>query len=392
MNHVVILLVGPQGAGKTTYCREQLTNCVRISQDEQGPSEHHARFQEALERGESCIVVDRINAQKYQRQRYLDLARKHGYRTRIIWFNPDRNLCLKRCQERLDHPTLRPDDAEKAIALYFRNLQPPSRREADELVILGKPPAYLPVLDLTQRIGSRRHIILGDVHGCFDELQQLLGEFHFDPAQDVLISVGDIVDRGPRVKETVTYLRGLPEFYMVLGNHEDKLLRYLQGNPVKVAAGLETTVEAYDNQFPDDLAPWLESLPLILKTPSGYVVHAGFDPEMAPEEQHRSDCIYMRYYGGKTYFDAINGRLWYTLWPKDGPRVFFGHIPDPHGPSEGNVISLDKGCVFGDLLAAFDSRDGQVHTIKASKAYATQHLSHAGARAGPGMIDNPVHS
>ncbi len=377
MHKIVVLFVGPQGSGKTTYCREHYPGCVRISQDEQGPKEHIVLFQEALERGETCVVVDRINAQKYQRQRYLDLARAHGYRTRIIWFNPDRVVCLRRCQERLDHPTLKPEDAEKAIAHYYRNFQTPSRREADELTILGSPPAYVPVRDLTAHIGARRQLILGDVHGCFDEMQQLLTELAFDPARDVLISVGDIVDRGPKIKETLEFLRGLPDFHMVLGNHEDKLLRYLEGNPVKLAGGLETTVAAHDNQFPADLAPWLASLPLIIKTPSGYVVHAGFDPEMAPDEQQRSDCIYMRYYGGTTYFDAINGQIWYTLWPRDAPRVFFGHIPDPDGPSDGNVIALDRGCVFGDFLAAFDSRDGKVHAVKARQAYASQHVAHA---------------
>src|ERR1051325_4767973 len=150
MDKLVILLVGPQGAGKTTYCAQHLAHCFRISQDDQGPNQHLIVFQEALQRGEPCVVIDRINAQKYQRQRYLDLARQHGYRTRIVWFNADRNLCLKRCRERLDHPTLKPEDAEKAIGLYYHNLQTPSCREVDELVILGPPPHYVPVQDLTE--------------------------------------------------------------------------------------------------------------------------------------------------------------------------------------------------------------------------------------------------
>ena len=51
--------------------------------------------------------------------------------------------------------------------------------------------------DLSAAIGSRRHLIVGDVHGCLDELLLLLDRLHFDPASDVLISVGDLVDRGP---------------------------------------------------------------------------------------------------------------------------------------------------------------------------------------------------
>src|SRR5262249_34072106 len=123
----------------------------------------------------------------------------------------------------------------------------------------------------------------------------------------------------------------------------------------------------------------------ILKTPSGYVVHAGFDPEMPPEEQYPSDCIYMRYYGGKTYFDAVNGRLWHTLWPKDWPRVYFGHVPDADGPCQAHIVSLDAGCVFGGALKAFDSRDGLVHSVPARQTYA--HLQTPPAAAATTAAD-----
>jgi RNA ligase len=256
-------------------------------------------------------------------------------------------------------------------------LQIPSRREADALEIVGPPPVYVPVRDVTAEIGGRRHVIVGDVHGCLDELQELLAQLQFDREEDVLVSVGDLVDRGTKIRETVEFLFGLPRFYTVLGNHDDKFRRYLEGRNVKVAGGLDTTIAAYGDRFPPELKERLAALPLILKTPSGYVVHAGFDPEMPPEEQGQADCLYMRYYGGKTYFDEINGRVWYSLWPPDGPRVFFGHIPDPNGPTEGNVVALDAGCVFGGELRAFDSRDGKVHAVKAQRAYAVSEYARA---------------
>src|SRR5207237_4336961 len=142
------------------------------------------------------------------------------------------------------HPTLPPEDAEKAVQLYFLVFQMPSRTEADTLTIVGPQPVFVRVEDISERIGSQRHIILGDVHGCFEEMLELLEQMHFDPANDVLVSVGDIVDRGPMIRETVEYLFALPHFYMVLGNHEHKLLRYLQGRSVKVASGLQTTIDA----------------------------------------------------------------------------------------------------------------------------------------------------
>ncbi|MCE9532330.1 MAG: metallophosphoesterase, partial [Planctomycetes bacterium] len=221
----------------------------------------------------------------------------------------------------------------------------------------------------------RRHLIVGDIHGCFDELQALLGQLQFDPSEDVLVSVGDIIDRGPKIRETIEYLFNLPRFHMAIGNHEEKFLRYLEGRNVKATHGLQTTIDAYPEGFPPEYTERMRSLPLILKTPSGYVVHAGFDPEMSPTEQSRSDCIYMRFYGGKTYFDEINGRAWYTLWPTDGPRVFFGHIPLEDGPVESHIVSLDAGCVFGGRLRIFDSRDNQVHSVPAARAYATSEHS-----------------
>ena len=126
MSKVVVLLVGPQGSGKSTYCREQLPGYVRISQDEQGRQGHFLIFEQAIREGVPYLVIDRINGLKSQRKRYLDVARQNGYLTRIVWLNVDRNLCLKRCRERLDHPTFRPEDAEKAIQLYFNSFQIPS--------------------------------------------------------------------------------------------------------------------------------------------------------------------------------------------------------------------------------------------------------------------------
>jgi RNA ligase len=369
MEKILVLMMGPQGSGKTSWCRENLPDFFRISQDDQGLRQHFELFEEAIRRGEPHIVVDRTNGPKYQRKRYLDLGRQNGYRTRIVWLNVDRNECLLRCRERGEHPTLEPEKAERAIAIFFRSLQYPTRQEADETQIIGPQPEYVPVRDLRVEIGERRHLIVGDIHGCLDELLTLLARLDFDPALDSIISVGDIVDRGPRIKETVEYLFGLPSFHMVLGNHEDKFLRYLHGHSVQIGNGLENTIASFGDRFPPDLAERLETLPLILRTPSGYVVHAGFNPESLPEEQRREDCIYMRFHGGKTYFDATNGVVWHALWPKDSPRVFFGHIPTTDGPFEPHVVGLDGGCVFGGELRIFDSRDGQIHVQNAHRAY-----------------------
>lgn len=366
---MLILLVGAQGSGKSTYCAERLAGYTRISQDDQGKQGHRDAFHAALSEGNEFIVVDRMNHSREQRGNYLAPAKKAGYITKIVWLNTDRNLCIKRAKARKNHPTLKPDAAEDAIKWYFRSFQTPSKKEVDELEIIGSLPNFVPVKDIRQEIGDRRYLVVGDIHGCLAELKRMLAEREFDPNEDVLVSCGDLVDRGPQVRETLEFVMSLPRFYAARGNHDDKCTRYFQGQPVKIANGLQDTIDSFGDKMPKETLEFLQDLPLILRIPAGYVVHAGFDPLMLPEEQQRSDCLFMRYYGGRSYFDDFNGVLWHKLWPRDWPTVFYGHIPEVSGPAIPNIISLDGGCVFGNYLKAYDSRDGIVHYINAERKY-----------------------
>ena len=88
---------------------------------------------------------------------------------------------------------------------------------------------------------------------------------------------------------------------------------------------------------------------------------------LSPEEQAREDCLYMRYYGGRSYFDSENGTLWYKLW--NGPKVFYGHIAEASCPVLPKTVSLDGGCVFGDYLKAWDSKTDTIYYAKAKQAY-----------------------
>lgn len=374
---ILVLMVGAQGSGKTFYCENNLKGYFRVSQDDQGRKEHLLVFNEAIARGEPLVVVDRINAERAQRGRYLVPARKAGYRTKIVWLTTDRDECLKRCRSRRGHPTLAAKDAEKAIRMYFSRLQAPSKREADEMEVVGPPPHYVSIRDLREEIGGRDYLVVGDIHGCLDELKELLEVSNFDTEEDVLISVGDIIDRGPKIRETVEFLRSMPRFYCVMGNHEEKMLRLFRGTPVKIAHGLQLTVDSFGGKVPEDVAEWVRSWPLIARVPDGYVVHGGFDPTVLPEEQNKADCIFMRYFGGENYFDSMGGTMWYKLWPQDAPRVFFGHDPHPDGPVYGNICHLDGGCVFGGYLKGWSSRDKLVYYVNAKEKYSTHEIEAA---------------
>lgn len=382
------LLVGPQGSGKTTYCAERFSGHMRISQDEMGKDGHREAFRDAINRGDESIIIDRTNSTRFQRSNYISLAKKNGYKTKIVWLNVDKNTCLQRIAGRKSHPTVTSEGAADALQWYFNSFQVPSKLEVDEVEIVGDPPIFSPVKDICTEIGDRRFLIVGDIHGCLDELLQMLEERSFDLKDDVLITCGDIVDRGPKIRETIEFVMTLPRFYSVMGNHEHKCIRHFQREKTKISHSLQATIESFDNCMPQATLDFLKSLPPIIKIPAGYVVHGGFDPLMHPEEQSWKDCIYMRYYGGKSYFDSDFGIMWHKLWPRDWPKVFYGHTPEISGASIPNVVSLDGGCVFGDYLKAWDSKDGIVHYVNAKMAYNSYKIGSAAPAAGPNTRSN----
>lgn len=365
----MILLMGPQGSGKTTYYEKNIKGAILVSQDDQGKNEHLRVFEAAIRDEAPLIVVDRMNFDRQQRARYLNPAHKAGYRTKIVWLNEDKEICIERCSKRRGHPTLKPENAQDAVNFYFSRLQLPSKTEADELEIIGLPPSYVRVKDIREEIGDRRYVVIGDIHGCIDEFMEMLSNLEFDKDEDVLVSVGDLIDRGPKTKDVLDYVMGLPRFYMVKGNHEEKFLRYAKGNQVKIAHGLQGTIDELGDEGVQKFADFARDMPLIIRVPDGYVVHAGFNPRALPDEQNKADCIYMRYFGGDGYFDKDGGILWFKLWDEKKPRVFFGHNPDPAGPCYHNIYHLDGGCVFGGVLKAWDSKTKHEHYVPAKEEY-----------------------
>jgi len=137
MIKTIYILVGPQGAGKTYWCKNVLITdkrVTRISQDEQGKGGHMSLFMDYIQDGASLIVVDRMNFNREQRSRYIGPAMRQGYRIVIVLFKIDRATCLGRLATRKDHPTIPIDaDHDKILDVYFNQFEPPEPDEYDEL-------------------------------------------------------------------------------------------------------------------------------------------------------------------------------------------------------------------------------------------------------------------
>lgn len=368
---MVTLLVGPQGSGKTTWAKKY-PDAIRISQDEMGQKGHMEIFKKALADGNKNpvrgrIIVDRINHTKEQRERYIKEARLHGWDTEIIVMNEPFTTCLERIDKRVGHPTINNHEtAIAALRMYFMQYQRPAPTEADSVVYLNAYDPFLMDLNNIYPEGTR-YIVIGDVHGCYDELMELLEKLKYQKGEDVIVFCGDLIDRGPKIDQVLQFAMTTPRVHSVKGNHEDKLARHMANmgaglvSKIKIGHGLQNTIDqcVASNMLNDNLMAWLWSMPLILKFGKNYAFHAGINPRYPMMRQNREFLLYARKFNPElNAFDDENSPAWYdhTLHESlKGFGLFFGHdiheITHPGKYSEGrlnpNVYPMDGGCYFG---------------------------------------------
>lgn len=135
----LVLLVGPPGSGKSTLAQEYIQQgYIRISQDDQGKEGHLNAFYTAIKHCDN-IIIDRMNFDKKQRERYIqnEALKGHLYKTKIVVLHENKDTCIKRGLKRLDsgdHPTiLNEQDLRRAIGFFFSHYERPTLDEADEV-------------------------------------------------------------------------------------------------------------------------------------------------------------------------------------------------------------------------------------------------------------------
>ncbi|AWN43816.1 metallophosphoesterase family protein [Methylobacterium durans] len=196
---------------------------------------------------------------------------------------------------------------------------------------------------------------IGDIHGCYDHLRELLNriEEHREGRPRKLVFLGDYIDRGPDSAGVISLLRDLqasePEDVVCLmGNHEDLMIHAHSVPGLRInwlmnggAATLQSFGVAGPEDLPDDVVRWAESLPTVYEDAQRFYVHAGFRPGVpAPDpDQH--------------------ARLWirepFLTEDHDfGKYVIHGHTPLLDGEPDVRRFrtNLDTGCVYGGALTA----------------------------------------
>jgi serine/threonine protein phosphatase 1 len=207
--------------------------------------------------------------------------------------------------------------------------------------------------------------VIGDVHGCYRELCELLERLG-PTAEDRLIFVGDLVVRGPENARVVRmFLDGaLSDATVLLGNNEEKLPPALAPDAANTPPAVQHTIDQLRGAGLLDAALALfASFPLYVDLGDVAVVHAGVRPGVSLEAQSRDDLLKI-----KTVDGTPNGPMWWEEY-EGPPRVVFGHhvVRDPLVLP--HAVGIDTGCVYGGCLTAFTLETGAFLSVRAAETY-----------------------
>ena len=242
---------------------------------------------------------------------------------------------------------------------------------------------------------DQRHLtgpfdIIGDVHGCLDELGDLLTALGYEPASEsgwespagrTAVFVGDLVDRGPDGAGTLRLVMRMVHggvAFVVPGNHDLQLLRHLSGEDVPLVFGLAETAAEFAHEsakFRDQVRQFYVSLASHHLFDGGRLVvaHTGLG-----ESMHGSDtpeCRQLSAYGVNNHDidprDVEKRHPWVTGYT--GPAaVVYGHTPVLEAEWRGQTIDIDTGCVFGWRLSALRWPERELVSVPARRVYATR--------------------
>ena len=211
---------------------------------------------------------------------------------------------------------------------------------------------------------SGRTIVVGDIHGCYDELADLLDKAALT-SHDRVVSVGDLIVKGEKNREVLDLFIKDERFSAVLGNHDRALRRYWRGEAISLKDSQEKTLRELEHAEAHYSA-YLQQLPLMIDLGSHLIVHAGVRPGVALSGQVVEDLTELRTLG----VDRTNreGVPWYDRY--DGDKiVLFGHWPAPRPRMGKRAIGLDTGCVYGYDLTAYIIETAEFLSVRARRVY-----------------------
>ena len=405
----LVVLVGPAAAGKSTWAARHFKptqivssdHCRALIADDESDQDasrdafriFHRIISERLKRG-LLTVADSTALQPMARADLLRCANIYGRPTIAVLFIPTADTQRKWNAQRsrnvpnpvlMDHRQL----AQQA-------LQAVCSEGFSQITVLRTPEE---IDELEVRVGAfyfeQDHgpfDIIGDVHGCYDELVQLLTQLGYTmqggswshPAKRIAVFVGDVADRGPGSVPVWQLILGMLEMgnaLLVTGNHDNKLMRWLLGRPIRAGRGLQGTIEEIERLPQPQQMRLCEQMLAAIRSAPGYllldegkivVTHAGIRDEMIGrwDRQIEAYCLYGEVIGYDDNGSPIR-RSWSLerqLTPTS-PLIVYGHVVVKEPEFIHETIDIDTGCCFGGALTALRYPERTLVSVPAARAY-----------------------
>ena len=215
---------------------------------------------------------------------------------------------------------------------------------------------------------KQRVFFVGDVHGCFEELQLLLEKAGYDSARHRLILLGDLINKGPDSFKVLSYARENKGVTALMGNHEWKFLQFLEQkqDPPDLLKKLKAQMGAQVGEW----LSYIKSLPLYIEEEDFLAVHGGLVPGEHPRQSKAGLLLNIRFWDGKGR-DMTDPSLppWHALYT-GSKLVVYAHWAAQGLKIKKNSIGLDTGCVYGGCLSGLwlpERKLVQVPSLRRSK-------------------------
>ncbi len=412
----LVLLIGTSGSGKSSFAKKQFLPYETVSSDtcrgmvtndENKLDANEDTFElleflvaKRLKRG-LLTVIDATNVQPQSRQKLVRLAREYHVLPVAIVLNIPQRVCEDRNANRTDRNMGKHVIRNQALSLKkslrflkkegFRKIYVlKSEEEVNAVTGIVREKLYN---DKKEEHGP--FDIVGDVHGCFDELKELLmklnyrvniveekeGNFGFEvipPENRKVIFLGDLVDRGPKSPEVLRLVMSMVDKGVAIcvpGNHDLKLQKWLNGKQVNTNHGLQETIEQLEKEseaFKNKVKEFLYSLISHYVVDDGKLVvaHAGLREDMQGRGSGavRAFCLYGETTGEIDEFGLPVRYNWAAEY-RGRAKVIYGHTPVPKAVWLNKTINIDTGCVFGGKLTAFRYPEEELVEVAAKEIY-----------------------
>jgi protein phosphatase len=404
----LVMLVGVSGSGKSSFAAKHFLSTEVLSSDffrglVSDDQTSQAATQDAFDvlgyvagkrlAAGRLTVVDATNVQPESRRVLIDLAKQHHVLCVAVVLNVAPEICLARNESRPDRD-FGPQVVRRQLDQLRRSMKGLRREGFHRVVTLDGVEEIEAATIVRERVWNDRRDnhgpfdIIGDVHGCFDELATLLGELGYILDEDAstamhpdgrqALFLGDLVDRGPKTPAVLRLVMGMVRDGTALcvpGNHEVKLLRALQGRQVTTSHGLAeslTQLKAETESFRKELIDFLDGLigHYVLDDGQLVVAHAGLPSAMQGRQSGavRAFALYGDTSGETDEFGLPVRYPWADDYRGEA-TVVYGHTPVPEAVWINKTICIDTGCVFGGSLTALRYPERELVSVPARETY-----------------------